>query len=145
LLDGLRPSAIRVDCAKAGAQDDAALSEFGFSSEQSLIRRVDQLSQQTGQIPAFSRAPFGKHFVEQPVAGRADGLHHLGLHMHPAQTIPAIAFNDEMLNSEGRLADPATDFAPYTESVQAAMRELPVLLAEPQTSNEGSQLGTTTP
>lgn len=42
-----------------------------------LVRRIDQLSQQTGQIPAFSRASFCKHFVEQPVAGCANGLDHL--------------------------------------------------------------------
>ncbi|MGH9691424.1 MAG: NADPH-dependent FMN reductase [Candidatus Acidiferrales bacterium] len=52
-----------------------------------------------------------------------------GLHMDPVTTMPAIAFTNEMLAENGRLLDPARDFAPYAESVKTAIEELAAKLA----------------
>ena len=52
-----------------------------------------------------------------------------GLHMRPVETMPAITFNNEMLDEKGRLRNPERDFANYAETVKTALGELAAQLS----------------
>lgn len=53
-----------------------------------------------------------------------------GLKMRPAATMPAIICTDEMREETGLLRNPASDFASYSATLQAAANELRALLPE---------------
>ena len=53
-----------------------------------------------------------------------------GLHMHPVPTMPAIVFHNDMLDENGRLRNPARDFANYAETIKTAVGELAAQLTK---------------
>jgi len=50
------------------------------------------------------------------------------LRMHPVAAMPAITFTSEMLAADGRLRDPATDFAPFAAEIERVAAELEAFL-----------------
>lgn len=59
-----------------------------------------------------------------------------GFKMMPTPTMPALSLTKEMLNTEGKLKNPAQDFALYAPVVKAAIEELQGILGYKSVDNQ---------
>jgi NAD(P)H-dependent FMN reductase len=104
--------------------------QYNWGYPASLKNALDHLFKEWNGKPAVI-VSYGHHGGGKAAAQLRQVLE--GLRMHPAATMPAITFLQEMLTADGHLRDPATDFLPYAEAIAQAAEELSLVLANRHT------------
>jgi NAD(P)H-dependent FMN reductase len=101
--------------------------QYNWGYPASLKNALDHLFKEWNGKPAVI-VSYGHHGGGKAAAQLRQVLE--GLRMRPAVAMPAITISPAMLTEDGRLGDPATDFASYADAVERAVGELAALLQD---------------
>jgi NAD(P)H-dependent FMN reductase len=104
--------------------------QYNWGYPASLKNALDHLFKEWNGKPA-AIVSYGFHGGGKAAAQLRQVLEG-GLDMRPATAMPAITLVREMFTAEGLLRDPATDFSPFTSSIEQAAKELTSLLVTEQ-------------